>query len=78
MSTLLMNCMNLCFVSNLGVHSLHNSDPRYVCVNADGLLDYCPPSSVYKAAELSVVSLHHLKCALYDFRHRADSTRNKK
>jgi len=49
-------------LSDLGVYSLQKSDPKYVCVNADSLLDYYP-LPVYEVAGLSVVSLHHSVCS---------------
>lgn len=49
-------------LSDLGVHSLQKYDPKYVCVNADSLLDYYP-LPVYKVAGISVVSLHHSVCS---------------
>lgn len=65
-------------LSDLGVHSLQKYDPKYVCVNADSLLDYYP-LPVYKVAGLSVVWCHYItQCVLFNFRHRADTTRNQK
>lgn len=43
---------------NLGLHCLHNSEKRFICVQADSLFDYYP-LPVYIASGLTVVSLHH-------------------